>query len=989
MPRIKKATDANGNVFYPITIVKGVYDTERNQSLSQTLLGIPNVPAWALAANKPSYSYNEINSAPSNQSAQENGTTVSLVTTGEKFVWNNKANNTLFSDSANGLAPAASNANKTTAEGSVGNYYLCADGKYRQLPSTAFEGGGDIYTPTLLSAPTSSTTTYTKDGQTLSYQIGQFCRVADASMDAGYKFYQLYDLQSNGTVAVWQEMGTPLERVRVVLRMNASSAPSALRSAAVITITSAKSGTLFSGTVDGDSVTLAKVEPGDTYTVEADDVSGYITPQTQTFTAELANVNDVTVNYIDSDLSHATVSCANQTYSGSALTPAPVVVLNGEVVASSNYNVSYSNNTNAGTATVTVTGKGDYIGTASGTFAIAKAAPTYTAPTGVQVTYSGNAQAIISAGSTNHGTIQYSADGSSWSTTRPTGTNAGDYTAYWKLVGDSNHTDVASTQVSSTIAKANPSYTAPTVNNLTYTGSNQNLLTAGSTSHGTIQYSSNGSSWGTAIPTGKNAGSYTIYWRIVGDSNHNDKASASLTTTIAKASRTIAFTTAPTEVGVGKTINVAAAVSAGAGDGAISYSSGDTSKATVSGTTVTGVAVGQVSIIAQVAEGTNYLGASASYTLTVAQSMVTGYIILDQTSSDPTTKVIDEGGHTYSNYQRPDVITAIRNASHCYVGTFANNKMTLKQLDDTDGTKYADGTSAATDIASTSNDVFMRLPFFFTKVSTYATNKIKIEFAFDPNQTATTTAQPNGGGWKQWGGNDLIGKYEAYEESSKTYSISGKTSTGGVSQANMKSHARARGAGFTLVKWRHQNLMAILFYAYYGHTNCQTICGSGTSNYSKQTGLKNSFGMTDTNSSNGNTDNIVFWGLENWWGNKYEWVDNVSVTNPTWTITEDDGSTRTVTYTPSATGKNIYPSKFQLGDNLDVIPVSGEPEGTNSTGYCDSTYVSTDSSRVVQRSSYYASAHGGVAYASAYYDSSYANTYYGSRLAFIGTIEIS
>jgi len=90
MPRIKKATDANGNVFYPITIVKGVYDTERNQSLSQTLLGIPNVPAWALAANKPSYSYNEINSAPSNQSAQENGTTVSLVTTGEKFVWNNK-----------------------------------------------------------------------------------------------------------------------------------------------------------------------------------------------------------------------------------------------------------------------------------------------------------------------------------------------------------------------------------------------------------------------------------------------------------------------------------------------------------------------------------------------------------------------------------------------------------------------------------------------------------------------------------------------------------------------------------------------------------------------------------------------------------------------------------------------------------------------------------------------------------------------------------
>lgn len=37
MPRLKKATDASGVVFYPITISKGVYDTDRNQRLSQTL----------------------------------------------------------------------------------------------------------------------------------------------------------------------------------------------------------------------------------------------------------------------------------------------------------------------------------------------------------------------------------------------------------------------------------------------------------------------------------------------------------------------------------------------------------------------------------------------------------------------------------------------------------------------------------------------------------------------------------------------------------------------------------------------------------------------------------------------------------------------------------------------------------------------------------------------------------------------------------------
>ncbi len=44
----------------------------------------------------------------------------------------------VFGVSANGLMPMASASNKTTAETAVGNYYLCADGKFRQLPANAF-----------------------------------------------------------------------------------------------------------------------------------------------------------------------------------------------------------------------------------------------------------------------------------------------------------------------------------------------------------------------------------------------------------------------------------------------------------------------------------------------------------------------------------------------------------------------------------------------------------------------------------------------------------------------------------------------------------------------------------------------------------------------------------------------------------------------------------------------------------------------------------
>ena len=385
-------------------------------------------------------------------------------------------------------------------------------------------------------------------------------------------------------------------------------------------------------------------------------------------------------------------------------------------------------------------------------------------------------------------------------------------------------------------------------------------------------------------------------------------------------------------------------------------------------------------------------------------TVVSDYIILDQTSSDPTKKVLDSAGRSYSNgYTRPSVIDQIRAASHCYVGTFASNKMTLKQLSDTDGTKYADGTSAASDIASTSKDVFMRLPIFYTRTTQVETDKWKIEFAFDPSQAgangqivSTTSAVPAGTGWKKWGGNDLIGKYEAEcsdtsnNTSGTLRSRSGVQSTGSVSQANFKTKARNKGTGFTIVKQRHQNIMAILFYAYYGHTNCQQLIGTGANAYngtSRTTGLKNSLGMTDTTASNGNTDNIVFWGLENWWGCKYEWVDNVVVNNGVYTITEDDGTTRTITTGNS--GSWVYPSKFILGDDLDVVAKADQTGGSDSQGYCDGQYHSSSSSRVVARSCRVADADGGVAYVIASRDSSYTNTSYGSRLAFSGTIEIA
>ena len=64
------------------------------------------------------------------------------------------------------------------------------------------------------------------------------------------------------------------------------------------------------------------------------------------------------------------------TYTGEALTPTANVVItkpdDAAALTTDDYTISFSNNTNAGKATVTVTGKGNYTGTATGTFTIGK-----------------------------------------------------------------------------------------------------------------------------------------------------------------------------------------------------------------------------------------------------------------------------------------------------------------------------------------------------------------------------------------------------------------------------------------------------------------------------------------------------------------------------------------------------------------------------------------------------------------------------------------
>lgn len=348
-------------------------------------------------------------------------------------------------------------------------------------------------------------------------------------------------------------------------------------------------------------------------------------------------------------------------------------------------------------------------------------------------------------------------------------------------------------------------------------------------------------------------------------------------------------------------------------------------------------------------------------------------VIIDQTITDPATMI--------SGAVNSSVIQQIRAGSHRYLGKYtADGQMTLCQLSDTDGTKYADGTDAV--LTGAEGDVFMKMPDFWYRGLEIGTDVWGLQFRYG-------SASP-GAGWTKWDTNALIGVYEAYSEGEKLYSRSGVTSSGNISQANFKAYARNRGNGFRIVDWQMHCVMAILFYAQYGHTNCQAKIGAGTSSNSKVCGQTNANGMNDTKGTspvsglndagaNGNSQSINFWGLENWWGNKYEWIDNVVVNSYNWEITEPDGTVRK----PGKAGSSSnYITKMMFGDCCDLIPTAAS--GSETTGFCDYYYGSSSSARVVRRSGDGSDTGGGVADVGANYGSSDTISYFGSRLAFRG-----
>ena len=169
------------------------------------------------------------------------------------------------------------------------------------------KGVGRSYVPTLQSAPTTSTLTFSLEGNTINFEIGQFARVADLSEAIGYKFYQLYDITESGNTkeAHWKVAGggeSVLGTITANLEsyVNDAKTTGAELVGVVVTLMNTTDSQVVGTVTIGAGETQAvfhNVTPMKAYSISVSAVTGYTQPAAQTI-AEMPFYGDITKTFI-------------------------------------------------------------------------------------------------------------------------------------------------------------------------------------------------------------------------------------------------------------------------------------------------------------------------------------------------------------------------------------------------------------------------------------------------------------------------------------------------------------------------------------------------------------------------------------------------------------------------------------------------------------------------------------------------------------------
>lgn len=327
----------------------------------------------------------------------------------------------------------------------------------------------------------------------------------------------------------------------------------------------------------------------------------------------------------------------------------------------------------------------------------------------------------------------------------------------------------------------------------------------------------------------------------------------------------------------------------------------------------------------------------------------------DTQSSNPALRQIDVNGNTVTP----------TNAFWQTHSIFAN--MVRVQLN-ANGTEAAASSNGRGDgLTLTNNYIMTKIPRVYVKCDRYNTN----------NSSAVPTV---GGRYQRWWISPLpqellgfvlhpafyqqgfttpatklyIGSYDAYNIGSK----SGQAPYVSATMQTMHTAATTIGTGWGILDIYDWGLLQWLFYIRFNTFHSQSILGPGRSKSTNTSALASgeAQGLLDEygNTSSLATDiqAMAFYGIENLWGNVWQYIIGINYVGADIRIVKPDG-TGTLAETLGAgsyvTGSNlsivasgIYPSAYHFVDPVKYLFISSNATGGSSTTYlCDGYWAAT------------------------------------------------
>lgn len=237
----------------------------------------------------------------------------------------------------------------------------------------------------------------------------------------------------------------------------------------------------------------------------------------------------------------------------------------------------------------------------------------------------------------------------------------------------------------------------------------------------------------------------------------------------------------------------------------------------------------------------------------------------------------------------------------------------------------------------------------------------------------------------------------AYKTTSGNKSISGVRPLVDQTRATMRSNAKAKGTGWGIIDIAALSAIQMLILVEFANNDVQSVIGRGfcdNNSRALSTGTcDNVSGLTGRPAGTDGFVDVVWRGIEGFWGNVWEIVDGVNWNSSTYYVCNDPSKyadDTTFNYTAlSFKGATSWSSSYiteeglDTGDNEHVMLPAAAGSGSESTYDCDACWSNTGW-RVFQHGGYwYDGSFCGLFAAYLYADSSSSGSGLGSRLLYI------